>query len=156
MSVKLTGNLISKPEGKTLFALAMFSILVSACFVGVLFLTLQAEIRTIWHYLGLVTLGPLGVGMALKIILGYQVWLYHKDSLEVRHPFRRKKVVLGWRNLKSWKETVIKTGQQGEFKELSVLFDGYRPVKINNRENGNYERFVGILDKKFKDLRILA
>ena len=104
--------------------------------------------QTSWyHYLFMIGLGPLALGLILRQIFGYKTISIGKDKLTISFLLKRKKITHSLKQLQQWNETNIKT-PSGNYKQLELIFDGKHKVGMSMQEHTEYHQVVKYLKKK--------
>ncbi|TRX56275.1 hypothetical protein FNH22_16685 [Fulvivirga sp. M361] len=138
--------IIAKPKIGTLFSIGIF---VAFC-LGIslyIFLILEDRPAQWYHYLIIVTLSPLALGLLTKTVLGYKKIAIGKERITINYPIRFSQRVYNLKDIESWTEQKVKTAT-GTFKELTVLFKNGKRLNMSFQEHSNYIESVKYLRKK--------
>ena len=139
--------IVSKPKTNTLISLGLF-LTIAFSVIGITLKWILEQGSIVWyHYLVIIVLTPIALGVFLKTILGYKVVSIGKDQAKVDYPFRFSKLQYSFKDLKYWKETTIKTAS-GPFNQLEIHFENNKSIKLGKQENSNYVQVINYLKKK--------
>lgn len=138
--------IISKPKGNTLFALGMFLLICFGLLGYTLFNYLTYEIHYWYQYLIFLLITPISIVVLIKTLSGYKIIKLGKGKMSVRYPFLFKAQSFNMKDLKYWKEEIIKT-QGTAFKELTMSFKASK-VKLSSQENGDYNQILSYIKTK--------
>lgn len=141
--------IVSKPKANTVVALTLFLILIFISF----FLLLNSLLTNESYWILKLILAPvvLAIGFIVlgKLLGSMKVVKLGKGSIHVYYPITRMKKDIHVKDILGWHEEVIKT-KNGEFREVKVLYDKKKILKLSNKENTEYESVVKYLKKKVK------
>ena len=91
--------------------------------------------------IGLVVLGKF-FGSLKEVSLG-------DGKIKVLYYVSRQKIDLPLKDVLGWREEVVKT-KSGEFREVKILYNKKKILKLSNKENTEYDRVVKYLRQKVK------
>jgi len=147
--------IVAKPKVGTLFSLGIFiaiCLAVSGYAIGHM---ISGKTILWYHYtLGLIFF-PVGLGLLFRLLLGYRVIKVAKGRFNINYPsrFSQKTYKLG--EIDKWKETEVKT-VSGTFKELEILFNDRKKIKVSIQEHTDYLQLRKYLTKKCAKLKVNA
>ncbi|MCF6359782.1 MAG: hypothetical protein L3J29_03375 [Cyclobacteriaceae bacterium] len=136
--------IVSKPKPTALIALGVFILI---CF-GVGGYALNNVLNNIDGWFGYTVafiMLPLAFILLIRQLLSYKT-VQVGDVLKVSYPFRFHKKEMRFKELISWKQTIIKT-KNDPFKQLALTFENFT-LKLSVQENTNYERIYKFLKKR--------
>jgi len=143
--------IISKPRSNALFAIGLFLLLSYSLGLVNLNILLQGGSRW-YNYAIPVVLLPLATAILIKQLVGYKVVMLKNQTFKVKRPFIFNSHAFKTKDIQSWRETVIKT-KNGNFQELTIATEKWRPLKLTLQENSNYQRIKDYLNKKIPKKR---
>ncbi|MBK6266485.1 hypothetical protein JKA74_15680 [Marivirga sp. S37H4] len=139
--------IVSKPRYQTIFALAVFLVLVFGSF----FLLLDSLLYSAEYFIIKIILTPVVLVIALlvltKFIAALKVIKIGNNKISVTYLISRSKIQLSVADIKAWMEEVVKT-RQGEFRETKILYGKKKIIKLSNKENTEYDKIVKYLNTK--------
>ena len=145
--------IIVKPKGSTLTSLTLFIILIGALVIAT-FTSINRSDSIYWyHYLFLVILIPLGVGVLIKVIFSYKIISIGKEKISWRIPALFKNESYTLKDLKNWQEITIKT-TTGVFQQLEIKFDNDHQLTLSRQEHTNYDDVLMYLKQKAPKRRL--
>jgi hypothetical protein len=139
--------IIAKPKFNTLFSIAVFEILMFSLVGWAAWDALSTRTMEWYHFLGIVVVAPLALGVGFKTLLGYKVVTISKERINVRFPVRFTEKTYSLKEVKSWKETSIKTFS-GPYRELEIHFTPKGKLVLSVQEHTHYPKVVKYLEKK--------
>ena len=143
--------IISKPRSNALFAIGLFLLLSYS--LGLVNLNILMMGGSHWYnYAIVVLLLPLATAILIKQLVGYKVVMLKNQTFKVKRPFILKSHAFKTKDIQSWRETIIKT-KNGNFRELTIATEKWRPLKLTLQENSNYQRIMDYLNKKIPKKR---
>ena len=145
--------IVSKPKASTLFSLTVFTLLALG---GVLLsgiVIMKGESVAWYQYMAVFILTPFVIGLGRKLTWHYKVVTFGKDMINVKYPVQLKNISKSLKEIKGWKENIVKT-PSGRFREVSILFDDNRSVKLSYQENTEYEKVFRYLEQKCKKKKV--
>lgn len=141
--------IVSKPRFKTASAVVVFLILVFGSF----FLLLDSLLHDQSFFILKLILAPITLVIALlvlgKFLAAMKIVTAGNDKLEIFYPINRDRINLPLKNIKGWREDIVKT-KQGEFKETKILYGKKKVLKLSNKESTEYDQIVKYLYQKAK------
>lgn len=144
--------IVSRPKTNALFAIFVFLMI---CFsLGIVNLNILLEGGGRWfNYLIVIITFLIGFSIVLKQLIGFKIVTVGEGTFKVGKPFLFRGYQFKIKNIVSWEETVIKT-KNGNFKELTILQDSGKKLKLTLQENTNYKEVIGYLVKKVNKKRV--
>lgn len=139
--------IVSKPKPSTLFSLGAFLFAAYGLFIYTLIDFIHSDQKALFQYLIMFIIGPIALGVTIKILLSYKIIKIGKEKIEISYPFRFKVYQFKLKQIESWKEVIIKTGTKF-FKELTLTFENKYKIKLTKQENSSYDEIYGYLKKK--------
>lgn len=138
--------IIAKPKTGTLFSLGVF---ISFCLgIAIYILLIILDQSAQWyHYLIVLIVGPLALGLLARTILGYKMIAVGKERITIKHPVRFSERQYLLKDIAHWTEQQVKTGT-GTFKELTIFFQDGKNLNMSFQEHSNYQETVKYLRKK--------
>jgi hypothetical protein len=139
--------ILVKPKVGTLFSIGLFILI---CLAGGIygFMQIRQDVHAAWyHYVLALVLLPLGIGLLLKILWGYQYVSFGKQRIKVEYPIRRKTAQYNLNMITAWREESVKTAS-GQYKEIVIQFTNGRKIRISMQEHIRYKEAVKYLNKK--------
>ncbi len=138
--------LISKPDIKTLSALAAFLFLDFSLLFYLLFTQIGSERTSISIYPIILLLLIVGLVVLIKVVRGYKILTIDKQKIKVKYALSYKNFECKLNELDSWEEIIIQT-KKTPFKELKLQFRQGNIVKITNQENTNYNKVYQYMER---------
>lgn len=138
--------IIVKPKAGTLFSIGIFIAfcLAIAGYTATLMLSNTAQ----WyHYLIVITLAPVALGLMARTILGYKKIAVGKERIVIKHPTRFSEKNYTLKEIDHWTEQQVKTAT-GTFKEVTIFFQDGKRLNLSFQEHSNYPETVKYLRKK--------
>jgi len=145
--------IISKPKKTTLFSLGIFLIMV---FAVILYNYKSYYESAFTSYLNLgiiIVLFPIGVGISIKILVGYKIITAGKNKISIRFPLRFIGYEINLKDIVSWKEKRIKTFNSS-FHELEIRSSTGKSIRLSKQEHTDYEKILNYLSKKCRNKRV--
>lgn len=139
--------IIAKPKIGTLFSLGLFVILSLGLASFTAYHMFNATTIAWYQYLIVIILFPLGLGLAVKVVLGYKIIEIGKERIEVRFPVKFKKESHKLKDIERWKETTVKTAT-GTYKEVDIRFSDKKQLTLSYQEHTDYPKVVKYLKKR--------
>lgn len=136
--------IVAKPKNSTIFSILTFSIPVLA--VGVYGLIEITGSSQWYHYALAIVCIPIALGLIARQILGYKTLSFGKQKLTIRYKFRSKSITHNLKDLKAWRENLVKT-PSGTFKEINLLFENNQRIDFSMQEYSNYDKVETYLRK---------
>ena len=138
--------IVSKPNFNTLFALMAFCIGMFAIMGYTI--SVFGDDPAWYQYLIAIVTGTFGVIVLLKTLFSHKKISVQKNKIEVSYTLLPSKKTYYFKSLASWTETKIKT-PNGDFSELTILFEPNKKVKLSKQENTSYDKIFAFLKKSF-------
>lgn len=114
---------------------------------GFSFRIILTQINVPWyHYLAALTLFPLAIVIFVRIFWTYKRVEFGREMVSVSYPFRFFLFSIPLKEIKTWKETRVKT-KTGNYREIDII-SGSRKVSINLQEHSHYLEALKYLEKK--------
>lgn len=148
----LCDMIVAKPKISTLFSLGifiLFCMIASGYAIGHI---LSGKTILWYHYTLAIIFFPIGMGLLLRMLLGYRVIRVGKEKFEVHFPSRFKKRIYKLKDISAWKETAVKT-VSGTFKEVEVRFADNKKITVSIQEHTDYKPLLKYLQKKCGKLK---
>lgn len=139
--------IVARPKASTLFSLGAF---VLACLAigGTTLYYVVVEGDRAWYQLILIAvLIPLGIGLLLRLALGYKIVRIGKEVIEIYYPSRWKTLRYKLKEVVNWTETQIKTAG-GQYKEMEVHFTDNKKLTLSMQEHTSYPEVLRYMKKK--------
>ncbi|WP_258103158.1 hypothetical protein [Marinoscillum sp. MHG1-6] len=141
--------IVSKPKRNTAFALAVFLIVIFAVF----FMLLDSLLSSADYFIIKLILTPIVLVIGL-LVMGKFLSSLKRVSLgdgkiEVLFLVTRMRTVIPVKEVMGWREEVVNT-KNGDFREVKILYDKKKILKLSNRENTEYDKVVKYLKQKVK------
>ncbi len=147
--------LISKPDIKTLSALAAFLFLNFSILFYLLFTQIGNKQTPIYIYLLLLLLLVIGLVVLIKVVRGYKTLTIDKQKIKVKYALSYKNFEGKLNELDSWEEIIIQTKKK-PFKELKLKFRKGNIVKITNQENTNYKKVYQYMERNALKKKVVS
>lgn len=147
--------IVAKPKISTLFSLGIFVALCLAISGYAIGHMLSGKTILWYHYTLGIIFFPIGLGLLLRMLLGYRVIRVGKERFEVHFPSRFTRRTYKLKDIQEWKETAVKT-VSGTFKEIEVLFNDQKKITVSIQEHTDYKPLLKYLQKKCAKLKINA
>ena len=139
--------IVAKPKRNTLFSLGLFIALAVGMAVYITLLILKSDNPAWYQYVLTTLLYPIGIGLALKVIVGYKSVTIGKNKIEINYPVQFRKLQYDLKDITSWKETSVKTAT-GTYKEVAIQFNNKKTLNLSYQEHTDYSKVVQYLKKK--------
>ena len=147
--------IVAKPKISTLFSLGTFVLLCLAISSYAIGHMLSGKSILWYHYTLAIIFFPIGLGLLLRMLLGYRVISVGKEKFEVRFPSRFSNRTYKLKDISQWKETAVKT-VSGTFKEVEIRFNDDKKITVSIQEHTDYKPLLKYLQKKCAKLKVNA
>lgn len=141
--------IISKPKFGTSFSLGLVVVLIFLVF----FFLLDSLLRNPSYFWFKLVLAPivLAIGLVIfgKFLNGMKQLSLGDGKIVVLYLVTRQKITLPVKEVLGWREEVVKT-KSGDFREVKILYDKKKIIKLSNKESTEYEKVVKYLRDKVK------
>lgn len=141
--------IISKPKFGTSFSLGVVVTLIFAVF----FFLLDSLLRHPDYFWVKLILAPmvLAIGLLIfgKFLSGMKQITLGDGKIEVLFLVSRQRIKLPVKEVLGWREEVVKT-KNGDFREVKILYDKKKIIKLSNKESTEYDKAVKYLREKVK------
>lgn len=145
--------IISKPKKSTLFSLSLFLILDFAL-IAATFNSIVNSNEIYWyHYIFLLILIPVGIGVLIKTILNYKITRIGKGKIDIKIPARLKNKSYSLKDIKQWQEVTIRTAT-GIYQQLEIVFLNDDKLTLGRQEHSAYDQIIKYLQQKSGKKRI--
>jgi hypothetical protein len=131
-----------KPKVQAQFALWVF---VLACLVIGILLIVNFNGENWKLFIASIML-PIGLFIGVRNFWSYKFIYFGKNKVEVRFPFRFKKIEFNIKDLSAWKEENVKTAGT-YFQEITIRHQKDK-ISFSNQEFSNYEKAKNYLVRK--------
>ncbi len=142
---------VSKPKLNTLFSISMFVVLAMTGGIWGLLKVVNPPYEW-YHRIMAILLLPISFAMVVKTVLNWKTFEIGKEKLVVKTLLFSKKRKYSLNEMDHWEETEVKT-LNGLFKELTMVLEKKKKVKLNNQEYSEYKRVFNYLSKKYPKKR---
>ena len=132
-----------------MFSLSIFTLLALGGVILSSLIITKSESPAWYQYMAILVLSPFIIGLGRKLTWHYKVVSIGKDRITIDFPVRQKEIKKSVNEIKAWKENTVKT-PSGKFREVSILFDDNKKLKLSYQENTNYEQVMKYLLQKCK------
>ena len=116
------------------------------------FFQIRSQQHLFWWYFLCYTLGPIGLLVLAKILLGIKILKVRKEKFDVCLPFRLHKKTFGAKDLKSWTHTKIKT-YGGVYEQITLQLKSGKTYAFSKQENTACDKLLSYMKKKFSKIR---
>lgn len=139
--------ILVKPKVGTLLSIGLFIVI---CLVGGIYglMQIRQDVHAAWYQYALaLVLLPVGIGLLLKMLWGYQYVSFGKQRIKVDYPVRRSSVQYNLNMITDWYEESVKTAS-GTYREIVIRFNNGRKVRISMQEHMRYGEALKYMQKK--------
>lgn len=141
--------IVSKPKGNTIFALAVFLILIFGSFFALLSGLLSGGTYFFFKLILAPVVLAVGLVVLSKFLASFKIVKLGNGQIEVFYPISKMRSKIFVKDILGWHEEAINT-KNGEFREVRILYAKKKILKLSNKENTKYDAVVKYLKKKVK------
>ena len=146
--------IIAKPRFNTLFAFGTF--LVLSTFVLVLNIrVILEELQITWYRVLIIgLLLPICIYLFYRIFFQYKKISIGNNKFRIDYSLRGINRVYELKQIESWKEEVVKTGKNSQYRELIIKFNNGKTLTMGMQEYTEYKKILDYLIQKVGKKRI--
>lgn len=144
----------AKPKKNTLLSISLFLVLAYTLAILNLNILIKDPTSPWYNYALFLVLGPLALGLTLRMLFNYKILQFGKNQILIRYPVRFSHQKYSLKDLSSWKEAKVKT-MANPYKELELRFSNGKNAKLSLQEHTDYEKVVKYLEKKCAKKRLI-
>lgn len=137
----------SKPNYNTVLSIFIFLIIVMAGFFTLLNSLLTSPNYIVVKIIGTAVLMVIALLIWDRLMKGFKHIRVGDMKFEIVQAITRTRDVYKIENIKSWQEEVVK-GKAGEYREVNILFNDKKPLRISNKETSQYTKITAYLRQK--------
>jgi hypothetical protein len=145
--------IVSKPKISTLISLGIFLALVFGVLIYNFLQYYASGYQSVLNLLLMAVLTPIGIGILIKILVGYRIIAIGKNKINIRFPLRFINYDVRLNEISKWKETRIKTFSSW-YHELEIQSSSGKKIKLSKQEHTEYDRVLNYLGKKCRNKKI--
>jgi hypothetical protein len=139
--------ILVKPKIGTLFSIGLF---ILACLAGGIYglMEIRQDVHAAWYNYALaIVLLPIGIGLLIKILWGYQYVSFGKQRIKVQYPVRMHSSQYPLNTITDWYEDSVKTAS-GTYREIIIRFSNGKKIRISMQEHMRYLEALKYMQKK--------